>query len=85
MVRWLRRAAFAVLAAFLACVVLYRVVPPPLTPLMIRHAFRDGVTKDWTALDHIAPALQRAVIAAEDARFFEHHGVDWDAIEDARD
>jgi len=84
-VRWLRRAALAVLAAFLACVALYRVVPPPLTPLMIRHAFRDGLTKQWTALDRIAPALQRAVIAAEDARFFEHRGVDWEAIERAHD
>ncbi len=84
-VRWIRRVAGAVLAAFLVCVVLYRVVPPPLTPVMVRHAFSDGVTKEWTSLDRIAPSLQRAVIAAEDARFFEHHGVDWDAIERAHD
>ena len=85
MVRWIVRAAGIVLAAFLACVALFRVVPPPLTPLMARNAFAYGVTKDWVDLDHIAPSLQRAVIAAEDARFFEHRGVDWDAIERARD
>jgi monofunctional biosynthetic peptidoglycan transglycosylase len=84
-VRRIRRAVGAALAALLACIVLYRVVPPPLTPVMIRHAFADGVTKDWVALDRIAPSLQRAVIAAEDARFFEHRGVDWGAIERARD
>jgi monofunctional biosynthetic peptidoglycan transglycosylase len=84
-VRWIRRAVGAVLAAFLAGVVLYRFVPPPLTPLMVRHAFADGVTKDWVDLDRIAPSLVRAVIAAEDARFFQHRGVDWKAIEHARD
>jgi monofunctional biosynthetic peptidoglycan transglycosylase len=84
-VRRIRRAAGAVLGAFLACVVLLRVVPPLLTPVMVRNAFAYGVTKDWVDLDHIAPSLQRAVIAAEDARFFEHRGVDWSAIERARD
>jgi monofunctional biosynthetic peptidoglycan transglycosylase len=84
-VRWIRRAAGAVIAAFVACVVLFRVVPPPLTPVMVRNAFAYGVTKDWVDLDHIAPSLQRAVIAAEDARFFDHRGVDWGAIERARD
>src|SRR5689334_3469637 len=52
---------------------------------MVRNAGAYGVTKDWVSLDRIAPSLQRAVIAAEDARFFEHRGVDWDAIERARD
>ena len=85
MVRWIGRAAGVVLAAFLACIALFRVVPPPLTPLMVRNAAAYGVTKDWVGLDRIAPSLQRAVIAAEDARFFEHRGVDWDAIEQARD
>ena len=85
MVRWLRRVVVAVLATFVGCVLLFRVVPPPLTPLMIRNAFAYGVTKDWVSLDRIAPSLQRAVIAAEDARFFDHRGVDWDAIERARD
>jgi monofunctional glycosyltransferase len=84
-VRWIGRAAGVVLAAFLACIALFRVVPPPLTPLMVRNAAAYGVTKEWVPLDRIAPSLQRAVIAAEDARFLEHRGVDWDAIERARD
>ena len=32
-------------------------------------------------LKEISPDLQHAVIAAEDARFYQHHGFDWQAIE----
>jgi monofunctional glycosyltransferase len=32
-------------------------------------------------LSQISPELQHAVIAAEDARFYTHHGFDWEAIE----
>ncbi len=39
----------------------------------------------WVSYDQIAPSLKRAVIAAEDANFTEHDGVDWDAIERAYD
>src|SRR5271154_1055123 len=34
----------------------------------------------WTPLAAISPALQQAVIATEDRRFFSHHGVDFTAI-----
>lgn len=33
-------------------------------------------------LAKIAPDLQHAVIAAEDGRFYQHHGIDWQVIED---
>jgi monofunctional biosynthetic peptidoglycan transglycosylase len=29
----------------------------------------------------ISPALQHAVVAAEDARFFQHHGFDWKQVQ----
>ena len=32
---------------------------------------------DWTLLQHISPALQEAVIQAEDRRFYQHRGVDY--------
>ncbi len=37
---------------------------------------------EWTPvpLSRIAPDVQRAVIVAEDARFWDHEGVDWDAM-----
>ncbi|MFZ5540249.1 MAG: monofunctional biosynthetic peptidoglycan transglycosylase [Pseudomonadota bacterium] len=37
----------------------------------------------WVPYARISNHLKRAVIAAEDARFTEHEGVDWDAIEKA--
>jgi monofunctional biosynthetic peptidoglycan transglycosylase len=33
--------------------------------------------RTFTPLNRISPALQHAVIAAEDGRFFTHRGVDW--------
>ena len=37
----------------------------------------------WVPLSRISPHLQRAVIVAEDASFFRHHGFDWEGIRDA--
>jgi monofunctional biosynthetic peptidoglycan transglycosylase len=34
-------------------------------------------------LSRISPFLPRAVVAAEDARFYEHRGVDWAAVREA--
>ncbi len=36
--------------------------------------------RQWTPYSRISDHLKRAVITAEDARFAEHEGVDWDAI-----
>ena len=35
----------------------------------------------FVPLSQISPDLQHAVIAAEDARFYQHHGFDWHAIQ----
>ncbi len=35
---------------------------------------------EFVPLSRISPNLQHAVIAAEDARFYQHHGFDWHAI-----
>jgi monofunctional biosynthetic peptidoglycan transglycosylase len=39
----------------------------------------------WMPIDQISPHLQRAVLAGEDSRFFEHNGFDWEAIQKAWD
>jgi len=36
---------------------------------------------DFVPLRQISPDVQHAVIAAEDARFYQHHGFDWQAME----
>jgi monofunctional biosynthetic peptidoglycan transglycosylase len=40
-------------------------------------------SQQWVDGSHIAEALQRAVVASEDAGFIDHGGVDWDAMEKA--
>lgn len=64
-----------------ALVLVYKVVPPPVTLTMI--ADPNGFTKDWTALSRIDRAMVDAAIAGEDARFCEHNGFDTVAIEKA--
>jgi monofunctional biosynthetic peptidoglycan transglycosylase len=64
-----------------ALILVYRFVPPPVTPLMVwRLVQGEGLAKDWTPLRAISPDLARAVIAAEDNRFCEHNGIDWPAL-----
>lgn len=38
---------------------------------------------EWVDYAKISPHLKRAVIAAEDGKFLEHHGFDWDGMEKA--
>jgi monofunctional biosynthetic peptidoglycan transglycosylase len=40
-------------------------------------------SQSWRPYERIADALKRAVIAAEDASFTDHGGIDWEAIEKA--
>lgn len=68
----------------------YAVVPPPFSNIMLLRALSGAsIDKRWVSLDEMSPSLPRAVISSEDARFCEHHGVDWrefqGVIEDAMD
>lgn len=92
LLRWVGRILLGALAASLLAVVLLRFVDPPVTPLMLLrlaqgvvHGRWVGIDRSWVDLDDVSPALLRSVIAAEDARFFVHHGVDFAELERARD
>jgi len=62
----------------------YRVIPPPITYLMVERAIEGrGFERHWRPLDEISPTLVRAVIAAEDAKFCSHRGFDFAAMEKA--
>jgi monofunctional biosynthetic peptidoglycan transglycosylase len=39
----------------------------------------------WVPYDRISASLKRAIVVAEDSRFVDHEGFDWDAIEKARE
>jgi penicillin-binding protein 1C len=43
----------------------------------------NGRRLDWVTLEQVSPAFLRAVVRAEDKRFYEHGGVDWLALTDA--
>jgi monofunctional biosynthetic peptidoglycan transglycosylase len=43
-----------------------------------------GIDKSWRSFDEISPNIYRAVVSGEDARFMQHEGFDWKAIENAR-
>ena len=71
-------------------VVLYRYVPVPITPLMVRNAISDAIEgkpirmrHDWVPLTEMSPHLKSAVIASEDQRFYSHDGFDWKEISNA--
>ncbi|HEX3097625.1 MAG TPA: monofunctional biosynthetic peptidoglycan transglycosylase [Usitatibacter sp.] len=39
----------------------------------------------WVPYDRISPSVKRAIVVAEDSRFVDHEGFDWEAIEKARE
>lgn len=82
--------ALALQLAFLARVALMLVIDPQSTSFQRSEAWRLLVQhqalawrQDWVDYDLIAAPLKRAVIASEDARFAEHGGIEWEAIERA--
>jgi monofunctional biosynthetic peptidoglycan transglycosylase len=46
---------------------------------------RDAIDRRPVPLGRVSPALVQAVLAAEDSRFFQHRGIDWDAVSSARE
>jgi monofunctional biosynthetic peptidoglycan transglycosylase len=86
---WLGRLVKLVAGLFLA-LHLYAAalifLPVPGTILMAQRALGgENIHRDITPLVDISPFLVSAVIAAEDTRFCEHHGIDPEAIEKAID
>jgi monofunctional biosynthetic peptidoglycan transglycosylase len=39
--------------------------------------------QSWIGLDRVSPRLVQAVLLSEDANFFGHDGIDWEAVRDA--
>jgi monofunctional biosynthetic peptidoglycan transglycosylase len=86
LLRLLAIVVLAIVGLWLGLVVAYRWIDPPGTPLMLLRYPEEGrLDYRFRAIEAISPALSRAVIASEDQRFCLHHGVDWDAVEDALD
>ena len=59
----------------------YAVIPPPTTPYILSEAMaQGGITRKWVPADKIAPVMLRSVVAAEDANFCLHWGIDMRAV-----
>jgi monofunctional biosynthetic peptidoglycan transglycosylase len=96
-VRWIGRLALLALLAlavvqlwYFAWIAYWRWENPGETAFMRRELARlqqkhpnAQLRHQWVPYARISNNLKRAVIAAEDARFTQHEGVDWDAIEKA--
>jgi len=91
---WLAVAAatlfLAVQLSFLARVWWWRDHNPEATAFMqarleqLRARDREAKLRhSWVPYDRISPSLKRAVVVAEDAKFSDHEGFDWEAIEKA--
>jgi len=95
--RWLLRGllvlaavVFAVQLWFLGAVAWWSTFDPTETSFMRAERTRlaqgkpaAGLRHTWVPYARISVHLKRSVIAAEDANFTEHEGVDWEAIERA--
>jgi monofunctional biosynthetic peptidoglycan transglycosylase len=90
----IKKIVIGIVVAFFASTILsvavLRYVPVWCTPLMfIRLGQQLGRGEqvrwhhEWVPIEEIAPALPVAVMASEDARFLEHNGFDFKAIEHA--
>jgi monofunctional biosynthetic peptidoglycan transglycosylase len=64
---------------------LYRAGHPVSTLMAWRYLTGAPMSRHWINFSAISPFLPRAVVAAEDAKFCSHHGIDWDALRDVID
>jgi monofunctional biosynthetic peptidoglycan transglycosylase len=87
-VRWLVLIAGLLWLGAALTLVAARWVDPPTTAVHVERRvqawmehkpYRERYT--FIPLSQISPDFQHAVIAAEDARFYQHHGFDWGAIQ----
>jgi len=87
-VRWLLLAALALWSAAAVILVAARWIDPPTTAVHMERRFEAWIEGkpyheryEFVRLEQISRDFQHAVIAAEDARFYQHHGFDWRAME----
>jgi monofunctional biosynthetic peptidoglycan transglycosylase len=88
----IRFAVFFFFISTITVTIIYRFIPPPITPLMLiragGHALEGEkmkLAKDWVRLKNISPNMVQAVVASEDNNYMKHYGIDFDAIRKARE
>lgn len=89
--RWLLRIPGIFIALSVLTVLLFRWLPVPVSAFMVERAidrqFEAGphppMHYHWVPAEEMAPSLRLAAVAAEDQRFPDHWGFDFDAIREA--
>src|SRR5688572_3276265 len=79
-------AVIAVQLWFLSHIIYWNSYIPSATAFMERYAEQPEskpVRQRWVPYARISEHLKRAVVAAEDAKFLDHEGFDWEAIQKA--
>jgi monofunctional glycosyltransferase len=87
-VRWFLIGVVALWSLAALILVAARWIDPPTTAVHMERRFEAWIHHtpyhkryEFVPLSQISPDLQHAVIAAEDARFYQHHGFDWHEIQ----
>lgn len=84
---WVKRTVIVFLVGSVGLTLLYRFIDPFVTPLMIIRTCQQvfGPDKvrwkhDWVDMEEMSPFIPKAALAAEDQKFFDHSGFDFDAM-----
>jgi monofunctional biosynthetic peptidoglycan transglycosylase len=81
---WIVKLVVAFFLISILWVVAYRFINPPITATMLGDMLAGrGAARDWMPVSKIDRDMVRAAIAAEDSKFCQHNGFDFEAIEDA--
>ncbi len=88
---WVRIPVYVVVGAhlfFAVCLVWLRFIDPFTTGVQMQRRVESWFSdakyqkkQTWVPLERISPNLPHAVIAAEDGRFYQTYGIDWQQVE----
>ena len=79
--RWSLRVFLALAVAFASWGLCYRWLNPPITLYMMQESWRlGGIQYEWVNIENVAPVMVRALVAAEDANYCAHWGIDSAAV-----
>ena len=92
--RILRGALLLLAGYYVLCLLLlvaYRFLPPPTTGVQVQRRVEALLTgrdyakrREWVDFDELPDRVPRAIVAAEDGRFWSHRGFDWGEMLKAR-
>jgi len=87
-IKWLLLGLALLWSLAVLTLVAARWIDPPTTAVHMERRLQAWIHRtsyheryEFVPLSQISPEFQHAVVAAEDARFYQHHGFDWDAME----